>query len=96
MNAGPEGCRNATVGFGYNDLASLEALLARHPGQVAAVFLEAATGTTSRSPGSSRDCGALADRDGFVLVFDEDHRSALGVGRRPGGLRRDPGPLDLG
>ena len=72
MNAGiPEGCRNATVGFGYNDLASLEALLARHPGQVAAVFLEAATGTAEPAPGFLEGLRALADRDGFVLVFDE-------------------------
>lgn len=72
MSAGiPESVRDATVGFGYNDLASLEALLARHPGQVAAVFLEAATGTAEPAPGFLEGLRALADRDGFVLVFDE-------------------------
>jgi glutamate-1-semialdehyde 2,1-aminomutase len=72
MSAGiPESVRSATVGFGYNDLVSLEALLARYPGQVAAVFLEAATGTAEPAPGFLEGLRALADRDGFVLVFDE-------------------------
>ena len=72
MSAGmPESVRRTTTGFGYNDLASLEALLARHPGQVAAVFLEAATGTAEPAPGFLEGLRDLADRDGFVLVFDE-------------------------
>ncbi len=46
-------------------------MLARHPGQVAAVFLEAATSTAEPAPGYLEGLRALADRDGFVLVFDE-------------------------
>ena len=72
MDAGiPRGVREATVSFRYNDLASLEALLDAHPGQVAAVFLEPATGTAEPAPGFLEGVRALADRDGFVLVFDE-------------------------
>ena len=72
MDAGiPGSVREATVSFRYNDLASVEALLATHPGQVAAVFLEPATGTAEPAPGFLEGLRALADRDGFVLVFDE-------------------------
>jgi glutamate-1-semialdehyde 2,1-aminomutase len=72
MDAGiPRSVREATVKFRYNDLASLEALLDAHPGQVAAVFLEPATGTSEPAPGFLEGVRALADRDGCVLVFDE-------------------------
>ncbi|GAA4397044.1 glutamate-1-semialdehyde 2,1-aminomutase [Fodinibacter luteus] len=72
MDAGiPRSVREATVTFRYNDLASLEALLDAHPGQVAAVFLEPATCTAEPAPGFLEGVRALADRDGFVLVFDE-------------------------
>ena len=72
MDAGiPRSTRDATVTFRYNDLTSLEDVLDRHPGQVAAVFLEAATGTAEPVPGFLEGLRALADREGFVLVFDE-------------------------
>ncbi|HEX6918350.1 MAG TPA: glutamate-1-semialdehyde 2,1-aminomutase [Phycicoccus sp.] len=72
MDAGvPGAIRDGTVTFRYNDVASLEALLGRYPGRIAAVFLEAATGTAEPAPGFLEGLRALADRDGFVLVFDE-------------------------
>ena len=72
MDAGiPRSTRDATVTFSYNDLTSLEDVLDRHPGQVAAVFLEAATGTAEPVPGFLEGLRALADSEGFVLVFDE-------------------------
>ena len=72
MDAGiPQSTRDATVTFSYNDLTSLEDVLDRHPGQVAAVFLEAATGTAEPAPGFLESLRALADKEGFVLVFDE-------------------------
>jgi glutamate-1-semialdehyde 2,1-aminomutase len=72
MTAGiPDAVRELTVGFAYNDLGSLEALLAEHPGRIAAVILEAATGTAEPAPGFLEGLRALADKDGFVLVFDE-------------------------
>jgi glutamate-1-semialdehyde 2,1-aminomutase len=72
MNAGtePRG-RDLTVGFEYNDLASVRALLEAHPGQVACVILEAATAMAEPAPGFLEGLRDLADRDGFVLVFDE-------------------------
>ncbi|UMG91531.1 glutamate-1-semialdehyde 2,1-aminomutase [Nocardioides sp. TF02-7] len=63
--------RRLTLGFDYNDLGSLERLLADHPGDVACVFLEAATALCEPAPGFLEGLRALADRDGFVLVFDE-------------------------
>jgi glutamate-1-semialdehyde 2,1-aminomutase len=63
--------RALTVGFDYNDLGSLERLLVQHPGDVACVILEAATALAEPSPGFLTGLRALADRDGFVLVFDE-------------------------
>lgn len=63
--------RVRTVGFDYNDLGSLEALLAAHPGRVACVILEAATALAEPLPGFLEGVRSLADTDGFVLVFDE-------------------------
>ena len=61
----------ATVGFDYNDLGSVRRLLDDHPGQVACLILEAATALAEPAPGFLEGLRELADRDGFVLVFDE-------------------------
>ncbi|CAN7490928.1 glutamate-1-semialdehyde 2,1-aminomutase [Terrabacter sp. LjRoot27] len=72
MAAGiPRVQRDLTVGFRYNDLASVEELLGRHSGRVAALFLEAATATAEPAPGFLEGLRALTDRHGVVLVFDE-------------------------
>jgi glutamate-1-semialdehyde 2,1-aminomutase len=63
--------RRLTVGFDYNDLDSVQAVLAAHPGDVACVVLEAATALAEPAPGFLEGLRGLADRDGFVLVFDE-------------------------
>jgi glutamate-1-semialdehyde 2,1-aminomutase len=60
-----------TVGFDYNDLDSVRALLAAHPGEIACVVLEAATALAEPAPGFLEGLRRLADEDGFVLVFDE-------------------------
>ncbi len=60
-----------TVGFDYNDLDSLRAVLDEHPGQVACVILEAASSAAEPEPGFLDGLRRLADEDGFVLVFDE-------------------------
>jgi glutamate-1-semialdehyde 2,1-aminomutase len=72
MAAGiPQAHRDLTVGFRYNDLASVVELVERHPGRLAAVFLEPATGLQEPLPGFLEGLRTLADRHGFVLVFDE-------------------------
>jgi glutamate-1-semialdehyde 2,1-aminomutase len=70
MSAGTVGA-DLTVGFRYNDLGSLQTVLDAHPGQVACVILEAGTAMAEPAPGFLEGLRALADRDGFVLVFDE-------------------------
>lgn len=72
MTAGiPQAVRDLTVSFAFNDIGSLRALLDEHRGRIAAVVMEAATGTVEPQPGFLEDVRALADSDGFVLVFDE-------------------------
>ena len=63
--------REATVGFGYNDLASLQAVLDQHPGQVACIVLEPASAAAEPAPGFLEGVRRLADEHGAVLVFDE-------------------------
>ena len=72
MSAGTLGDqRRRTVGFDYNDLESVRDLLARHPGQVACLLLEAGTAMAEPDPGFLEGLRELADQDGCVLVFDE-------------------------
>ena len=72
MHAGiPEEQRRLTVGFDYNDLESVQRVLDQHPGQVACLILEAATAMADPAPGFLEGLRAMADRNGFVLVFDE-------------------------
>lgn len=72
MAAGiPVDHRSTTVSFAYNDLDSVRALLAEHPGQIACVILEPATALAEPAPGYLEGLRRLADEDGFILVFDE-------------------------
>lgn len=66
----PESGRSLTVPFHFNDLASVEALFAAHPGQVAALFLEPAR-TEEPAAGFLSGLQALCRKNGAVLVFDE-------------------------
>jgi glutamate-1-semialdehyde 2,1-aminomutase len=71
MSAGiPDSVRPLTVQFSYNDLASLEALFEAHPGQIAAVVLEAET-VEPPAPGFFAELRQLCDRNGALLVLDE-------------------------
>ena len=92
MRAGvPQQDLDLTVKFTYNDLDSVRELLDRHPGRIAALILEQATATAEPAPGFLEGLRELAERDGFLLVFDEmitGMRSARR--RRTGGLRRHP------
>lgn len=66
----PQSTRAATLKFGYNDLASLEMLFDRHPGQIAAIVLEAEKDTPP-APGFFDGLRALCDRHGAVFILDE-------------------------
>jgi len=59
-----------TEAFRYNDLASLEELLQRHPGEFAAVIMEP-TNFEKPAPGFLQGVKDLAHRHGALLVFDE-------------------------
>ncbi|MEJ2868895.1 glutamate-1-semialdehyde 2,1-aminomutase [Actinomycetospora sp. OC33-EN08] len=72
MHAGiPAATRDATLRFAYNDVDSLRALFAAHPGRIAAVFMEAATGMVAPAPGFLQAVRDLCTAEGAVLVFDE-------------------------
>ncbi len=93
MSAGiPAEVRDRTVRFSYNDLDSLRALFARHHGRIAAVFTEAATGTTAPEPGFLEGLRELCTAEGTVLVFDEmitGFRWATGGAQEVFGVRPD-------
>jgi glutamate-1-semialdehyde 2,1-aminomutase len=67
----PHPVRAETVRFTFNDLESLRAVLTEYPGQIAAVFMEAATGLVEPAPGYLEAVRELCTAEGVVLVFDE-------------------------
>jgi glutamate-1-semialdehyde 2,1-aminomutase len=71
MDAGiPEAIRQLTVTFGYNDLASAEALFDRYPGKIAAFILEPAR-TDEPQAGYLHALQRLCHANGALLIFDE-------------------------
>jgi glutamate-1-semialdehyde 2,1-aminomutase len=71
MAAGiPDPVRELTVRFHYNDPASVEALFAAYPGQIACVILEPA-GATEPAPGFLQFLLETCERQGTLLAFDE-------------------------
>jgi glutamate-1-semialdehyde 2,1-aminomutase len=71
MSAGiPEAARRLTVQFSYNDLADLGRLFDTHPGQIAAVIMEAET-VQPPAPGYFDGLRRLCDRNGALLILDE-------------------------
>ncbi len=70
-NAGvPQAVRELTHPFVYNDLASLESLLAAHPGEFAAVIMEPFN-FVEPAAGFLQGVKDLAHKHGAVLIFDE-------------------------
>ena len=93
----PDPVRAETVRFTFNDLESLRAAVAAHPGQIAAVFMEAATGLVDPAPGYLEAVRELCTAEGIVLVFDEmitGFRWAAGGAQEV--VRRRPRPVHLG
>jgi len=71
MSAGiPEAARQLTVQFSYNDLPDLARLFGAHPGQIAAVVMEAET-VQAPAPGYFDGLRRLCDRNGALLILDE-------------------------
>jgi glutamate-1-semialdehyde 2,1-aminomutase len=67
----PDGVEQQTLTFHYDDLASVEALLAEHPGEIACFVLEPER-TTPPSEGFLSRLQELLRADGALLVFDEN------------------------
>jgi glutamate-1-semialdehyde 2,1-aminomutase len=71
MSAGiPDAIRRLTVQFSYNDLADAERLFQAHPGQIAALILEAET-VQPPADGYFDGLRDLCDRRGALLILDE-------------------------
>ena len=71
MNAGiPETVRELTLSFRYNDLASVQALFERHPGQIAALILEPAR-TEDPRDNFLHEVQRLCARHGALFILDE-------------------------
>jgi glutamate-1-semialdehyde 2,1-aminomutase len=66
----PDGVRDLSATFPYNDAAALERLLKAEPESFAAVILEAG-GTQVPAPGFLQRLRELTTKYGVVLVFDE-------------------------
>jgi glutamate-1-semialdehyde 2,1-aminomutase len=79
----------------YNDLASVEALTARHRDQIAAIIVEPIAGNMGVVPprdGFLPGLRAICDRHGILLVFDEvisGFRAAAGGAQQVYGVRPD-------
>jgi glutamate-1-semialdehyde 2,1-aminomutase len=66
----PAATRALTHTFAYNDLSSLDAVFAAHPGEVAAVMLEPMN-VADPAPGFLEGVAERARAAGAVLIFDE-------------------------
>jgi len=98
-NAGvPEATRRLTKTFDYNDLSSLAALFAEHPGAIAAVIMEP-VGVVEPLPGFLEGVKELCQRNGALLVFDEvitGFRTARGGAQEYFGVTPDLGCFGKG
>jgi glutamate-1-semialdehyde 2,1-aminomutase len=66
----PEAVRKLTVGFRYNDIESVKALFAEHPGQIAGLILEPAR-TEAPKDGFLDAVRRITHDNGALLIFDE-------------------------
>lgn len=90
---------HAFVAARYNDLASAQAALEPHRGDVAAILVEPMLGSGGCIPGEPgflRGLRALADAHGALLVLDEVMTSRLSYGGRQAQLGLAPDLTTLG
>lgn len=66
----PQATRDLTVKFSYNDIASVKALLAKHPGQIAGFILEPSRIDPPKD-NFLQDLQKLVKADGGLLILDE-------------------------
>ena len=91
----PEAAARETLVARYNDLESVERLMADHPGQIAAIFVEPIAGNMGVVPprdGFLEGLRRICTRDGALLVFDEvisGFRAAPGGAQQVFGVRPD-------
>ena len=70
----PQKLAELTLNARYNDIASVEELFARHPGQVAAIIVEPVAANMGVVPPRGRflhELRELTQRHGSLLIFDE-------------------------
>lgn len=90
-----KGTAHDTLNARYNDLASVEMLVALNPGAIAAIIVEPVAGNMGVVPGTEhflKGLRALCDREKIVLIFDEvmsGFRVALGGAQELYGIRPD-------
>ncbi|WP_430438136.1 glutamate-1-semialdehyde 2,1-aminomutase [Pontibacter chitinilyticus] len=83
-----KGTANDTLTAPYNNLATVEALVAANKGQVAAIILEPVAGNMGLVPpqeGFLQGLRDLCDKEGIVLIFDE---VMTGFRLSPGGAQQ--------
>jgi glutamate-1-semialdehyde 2,1-aminomutase len=91
----PSGAARDTLLARYNDLASVEAIFAENPRQIAAVFVEPIAGNmgvVTPLPGFLEGLRARCDREHALLVFDEvisGFRAAAGGAQQIASVRPD-------
>ncbi|MDH5262945.1 MAG: glutamate-1-semialdehyde 2,1-aminomutase, partial [Gammaproteobacteria bacterium] len=87
----PESAVRNSLGFGYNDIASITELFDRYPGQIAAVILEPERDQPPVN-GFLEKLKTLSAERGAVLIFDEmitGFRWAIGGGQQVHGVLPD-------
>lgn len=87
----PQAVRDLTHSWTYNDPASLQKLLAQHPGEFAAVIMEPMN-VAFPEPGFLEEVQSMCRRDGALLVFDETitgFRHAVGGAQQLFGVTPD-------
>jgi glutamate-1-semialdehyde 2,1-aminomutase len=70
----PAGAVAPTLLATFNDLASIETLVAANPGQIAAIIIEPVAGNMGvvlPEPGFLQGLRTICDREGMLLIFDE-------------------------
>lgn len=71
MNAGiPRAIQELTLGFKYNDIASVKALFENHPGKIAGLILEASRGDDPEN-NFLHEVRNLCHRNGALFILDE-------------------------